>query len=107
MPKDGRKIKGTIHWVSVKHAVTANVIYYDHLFTIPNINEVDPSEYDAYLNPDSMKKYTGCMLEPSLSEDRGGVRYQFVRNGYFIKDTKNENTYNRIVSLKDSYKPQA
>ena len=107
MPKDGRKIKGTIHWVSVKHAVTANVIYYDHLFTIPNINEVDPSEYDAYLNPDSMKKYTGCMLEPSLSEDRGGVRYQFVRNGYFIKDTKNENTYNRIVSLKASYKPQA
>ncbi len=104
MPADGRKVKGTIHWVSAKYAHDADVVYYDKLFTEPNMNDVPSDEYDKYLNPASAVTYKNCKLEPSIAEDADGVHYQFVRLGYFIRDTKKPNTYNRIVSLKDSYK---
>ena len=68
------------------------------------MNDVPSDEYDKYLNPNSAVTYKNCKLEPSIAEDADGVHYQFVRLGYFIRDTKKPNTYNRIVSLKDSYK---
>ncbi len=104
-PTDGRKIKGTIHWVSAAHAVDADVMLYDKLFTEANMNNIPEGKtYKDYLNPESCQKLTGAKLEPSLGDSAPGERYQFVRQGYFIKDTKYENTFNRIVNLKDSYK---
>ncbi|MCI8590399.1 MAG: glutamine--tRNA ligase/YqeY domain fusion protein [Clostridiales bacterium] len=105
-PIDGRKIKGTIHWVSAKYAVDIKVMHYNKLFTIPNLNNMDEGkEYSDYLNPDSLIENTNCKAEPSLLESGQEERFQFVRTGYYIKDTKYPNTYNRIVTLKDSYKP--
>lgn len=104
MPADGRKVRGTIHWVSAEYAHTADIVCYDKLFTEANMNDVPSSEYEKYLNPASKITYTGCKLEPSLAEDDGHTHYQFVRNGYFVRDSKNPNTFNRTVGLKGSYK---
>ena len=101
MPADGRKIKGTIHWLSAADAVKAKVALYDKLFTEADMTKVPSSEYDNYLNPESAK-HIDAYLEPSLAEAEDGQRFQFVRTGYFCKDTKHENTFNRIVVLKDS-----
>ncbi len=101
MPADGRKIKGTIHWLSAADAVKAKVALYDKLFTEADMTKVPSSEYDNYLNPESVK-HIDAYLEPSLAEAEDGQRFQFVRTGYFCKDTKHENTFNRIVVLKDS-----
>ena len=102
-PIDGRKVKGTIHWVSVDYAKDIDVVLYDKLFTIPNLNDMGENEtYDDYLNRDSVKVLKGCKAEPSLTND-DDVRYQFVRTGYFIKDRKKDNTFIRIVELKDSF----
>jgi glutaminyl-tRNA synthetase len=104
-PSDGRKIKGTIHWVSADHCVETNVMLYERLFTIANTNDIpEDKTYDDYINPESVTKMTNCKLEMSLKDVDTSARYQFVRNGYFIKDSKYENTFNRIVTLKDSYK---
>ena len=103
-PPDGRKIKGTIHWVSAATAIDATVRLYDRLFTIENTGDIpEDKSYNDYLNPDSLKEYTGCKLEPSLATAQPGDRYQFVRSGYFCKDTRSENVFNRIVGLKDSF----
>ena len=102
-PLDGRKVKGTIHWVSAKYAKDIDIALYDKLFTIPNLNDMAEGEtYDDYLNRDSVKVLTGCKAEAGLSDDND-VRYQFVRTGYFIKDAKKPNTFIRIVDLKDSF----
>ncbi|MCQ2424776.1 MAG: glutamine--tRNA ligase/YqeY domain fusion protein [Lachnospiraceae bacterium] len=107
MPADGRKIKGTIHWLSAKYAVDAPVMLYDKLFTIANTGEIpEDKTYDDYLNPDSVVRLENCKLEPSLSDAKPGERFQFVRTGYFTPDSKHPGTFNRIVTLKDSYKPQ-
>ncbi|MGM9681758.1 MAG: glutamine--tRNA ligase/YqeY domain fusion protein [Eubacteriales bacterium] len=99
-----RKIKGTIHWVSAKYCEDVNVTLYDKLFTIPNLNDMpEGTNYNDFLNPDSVKKLTGCKAEISLKDAKPGDRFQFVRNGYFVKDTKYPNTYNRVVTLKDSF----
>ena len=104
MPTDGRKVKGTVHWLSAQHAKDVDVMLYDHLFTIENVNEIPEGKtYGDYLNLDSVEKLTGCKIEPSLADAKSGDRYQFVRTGYFVKDSKNENTFNRIVGLKDSF----
>ena len=106
-PFDGRKIKGTIHWLSQAHAVKANVMLYDRLFTTPDPSNLPEGKtYNDFLNPDSLKKLENCFMEPSLAEARPGDKFQFVRMGYFCLDTKNENTFNRVVTLKDSYKVQ-
>ena len=68
------------------------------------MGDVPTEEYDLYLNKESAVKLEGCKLEASLAEAKPGDRFQFVRSGYYIKDTKNENTFNLIVGLKDSYK---
>ncbi|MBR6768689.1 MAG: glutamine--tRNA ligase/YqeY domain fusion protein [Clostridia bacterium] len=102
-PIDGRKVKGTIHWVSSAFAKDIDVVLYDKLFTIPNLNDMGENEtYDDYLNRDSVKVLKGCKAEASLTND-DDVRYQFVRTGYFIKDRKKDNTFIRIVELKDSF----
>ncbi len=102
-PLDGRKVKGTIHWVACRFAKDIQVALYDKLFTIPNLNDMGENEtYDDYLNRDSVKILAGCKAEPSLTDEEN-VRYQFVRTGYFIKDSKKENTFIRIVELKDSF----
>ncbi|MBQ7968282.1 MAG: glutamine--tRNA ligase/YqeY domain fusion protein [Clostridia bacterium] len=104
-PVDGRKIKGTIHWVSAEYAYDMDIMLYDRLFTEADMNNMpEDKTYDDYLNPDSVKKLTGCKAELSLKDAKVGDKFQFVRMGYFTLDSKNENTFNRIVSLKDSYK---
>ena len=103
-PVDGRKIKGTIHWLSVPHAKDATLMLYDKLFTIENVNAIpEDKTYNDYLNPDSLKVINNAKIEPSLADANCGDKFQFVRNGYFCKDTKHENTFNRVVGLKDSY----
>ncbi len=101
-PADGRKIKGTVHWLSAKDALPLTVMYYDKLFTIENVGEVG-EEFMSYLNPDSLIELKSCFAEPSLKDAAPGEKFQFVRNGYFCVDTKNPAVFNRIVGLKDSY----
>ena len=104
MPLDGRKIKGTIHWLSAAHAEDVQVMLYDRLFTIENVADIpEDKTYNDYLNPESLKKLTACKVEKALADASAGEKFQFVRCGYFVKDTKYENTFNRIVGLKDSY----
>jgi len=77
---------------------------YDRLFNIENTADVPEGKtYLDFLNPDSLTKLENAVVEPSLDEAEGGDKFQFVRVGYFCKDTKNEGTYNRIVGLKDSF----
>ena len=103
-PADGRKIKGTIHWLSAKEACDTTLMLYDRLFTIENVNAIpEDKTYNDYLNPDSLRVVKGAKVEKALFEAAPGEKFQFVRNGYFCKDTKNENTFNRIVGLKDSF----
>ena len=103
MPVDGRKVKGTIHWVSAEHAIDADLYLYDNLFTLENVNDVpEGTDYLDYLNPDSLKKLTGCKLEPSLADAKEGERFQFVRMGYYCKD-RESGRFNRIVTLKDGF----
>ena len=102
-PVDGRKIKGTIHWVSAKYAIDATVRLYDYLFTLENVNDVpEGTNYLDYLNPNSLTELTGCKLEPALADAKVGDKFQFVRTGYFCKDSKDEGVFNQIVGLKDS-----
>ena len=105
-PADGRKVRGTIHWVSCAHSVDAEVRLYDKLFTEANMNAIpDGADYKDYLNPDSVQALTGCKLEESLAAAKPGDRFQFVRTGFFTPDSKNPGVYNRIVTLKDGFKP--
>lgn len=103
---DGRKIKGTIHWVSVPHAVSAEVRLYEHLFTSPTPgNTPEGVEFTDLLNPDSMRVVT-AQVEPALAEFPAGARVQFERLGYFCVDPDSKPgapVFNRTVTLKDSW----
>lgn len=104
MPADGRKIKGTIHWLSSSFAKDATVMLYDFLFDIENTSDIPEGKtFDDYLNTSSVTKLENCKIEPSLYETKPLERFQFVRTGYFVKDTRHENVFNRIVGLKDSF----
>ena len=104
MPVDGRKIKGTIHWLSAKYSEEATLMLYDNLFTIENTNDIpEDKTYNDYLNPNSLIKVEHCKIEPALLEAQAGDKFQFVRDGYYCKDSKYENTFNRVVGLKDSF----
>lgn len=104
MPADGRKVKGTIHWLSASHALDTTVMLYDFLFDIENTADIpEDKTYDDYLNTNSVVKLENCKIEEALSSAIAGERFQFVRTGYFVKDTKRENVFNRIVGLKDSF----
>ena len=103
-PIDGRKVKGTIHWLSSKYAKDTTVKLYDFLFEIENTGDIPEGKtFDDYLNTSSVTTYEGAKIEESLDAASAGERFQFVRTGYFVKDTKHENTFNRIVGLKDSF----
>ncbi|WP_448383148.1 glutamine--tRNA ligase/YqeY domain fusion protein [Desulfosoma sp.] len=105
---DGRKVKGTIHWVSARHAVKAQVRLYDRLFTKENPNDTEPGKtFLDYLNPNSLEVLQECRVEPSLREAPAGRAFQFERLGYFCVDSRDSTpealVFNRIVSLKDSW----
>ena len=103
-PVDGRKVKGTIHWISAQNAKEVTLMLYDKLFTIENLSDIpEDKTYNDYLNPDSLVKVEKALVEKSLDDAENGEKFQFVRNGYYCKDSKYENTFNRIVGLKDSY----
>ena len=103
-PADGRKVKGTIHWLSAADAAECTVKLYDKLFTIENVNDIpEDKTYNDYLNPDSLITIEHAYVEPALLTAAPGEQFQFVRTGYFCKDTKYENTFNRVVVLKDSF----
>ena len=99
---DGRKVKGTIHWVSAEHAIDADVNLYDRLFTHPN--PAASENFAEHLNPESLNTLSNCKLEPSLADASTATHYQFERTGYFIKDTKAKSlTFNRTVTLRDAW----
>ena len=105
---DGRKVKGTLHWVSASHALSAQVRLYEHLFVKENPNAVEEGkDFTDYINPNSLEILTNCMVEPGLAAARPGDRYQFERMGYFSVDTKDDGpeslVFNRIVTLRDTW----
>ena len=109
-PADGRKVKSTIHWVEANGAVDAEVRLYSNLFTDPDPDAAD-KDFLECLNPDSLEILTGCKIERALAAAKAPESYQFMRLGYFCPDSKDSTpehpVFNRSVSLKDSYKPQA
>ncbi|MFR3226421.1 MAG: glutamine--tRNA ligase/YqeY domain fusion protein [Blautia massiliensis (ex Durand et al. 2017)] len=104
-PADGRKVRGTIHWVSCAHCEDAEIRLYGKLFTESNMNGIpDGADFKDYLNPESVTVISHAKLEESLHDAQPGDRFQFVRTGYFTPDSKHPGVYNRIVTLKDSFK---
>jgi glutaminyl-tRNA synthetase len=105
---DGRKVKGTIHWVDAATALKAEVRLYDRLFTVPDPLQDGSDGFLKYLNPDSLKTVS-AYVEPSLGEAAPGESFQFERTGYFAADSKDSRpgapVFNRTVTLKDSYRP--
>ena len=99
---DGRKVKGTIHWVSAEHAVDANVNMYDRLFTHPN--PAASENFIEHMNPESLIQLEHCKLEPMLKDAQTNAHYQFERTGYFVKNTKSDAlSFNRTVTLRDTW----
>ncbi len=105
---DGRKVRGTIHWVSAAHAFDAEVRLYDRLFAVDNpLAEEHGNDLASVLNPDSLEVLTGCKLAPSLKTTQPGTRLQFERLGYFCADTLDSTpghpVFNRTIGLRDSW----
>jgi glutaminyl-tRNA synthetase len=105
---DGRKVKGTIHWVSATHAIAVEVHLYDRLFTLPQPgSDREGADWKSCLNPDAFRKLPACRLEPSLAGAAPGSRFQFERQGYFTVDANDSlpgaPVFNRIVTLRDSW----
>jgi len=101
-----RKVKSTIHWVSAKQALDAEVRLYDHLLITANPGEEEGREFTEFLNPNSLEVVTGCKVEPSLAGAASGSRYQFERQGYYCADPDSANgklVFNRTVALRDSW----
>jgi glutaminyl-tRNA synthetase len=101
------KVKGTLHWVSMKHAITAELRMYDRLFKAEDPSKED-SDFKEYINPDSLQTVKTVFAEPALKNAKFDERYQFLRKGYFTldKDTSESRmVFNRTVTLKDSWKP--
>ena len=108
-PSDGRKVKGVIHWVSVAHAVGAEVRLYDRLFNHPNPDSAskDGKEFTDFINANSLEMLSQCFLEANLESAGVGDRFQFEREGYFCRDTENSSNgkpiFNRTVTLRDTW----
>ncbi len=103
---DGRKVEGTIHWVSAAHALDAEIRLYDRLFTVPDLSASDVEDWKTLINPDSMQVLKSCKVEPGMTGAKPGDRFQFERQGYFYVDPdsqKNRLVFNRTVTLKDSW----
>ena len=102
-PNAGRKVKGTIHWVSAPHAIDAEVRLYDRLFTVPEPDAA--GDFKQHLNPHSLEMVT-AKCEPGLKDARPELRYQFERLGYFALDTESapgKLVFNRTITLKDAW----
>jgi glutaminyl-tRNA synthetase len=105
---DGRKVQGTIHWVSAAHALDIELRLYDRLFTVPNPDDVEEGkDFLSLVNPASLVVVNGAKIEPSVGRDPIGSRYQFERTGYFISDPLDSRdgalVFNRTVTLRDSW----
>ena len=104
---DGRKVKGTIHWVSAKHGIPAEVRLYDRLFSVESPDADKAKDFKEFINPDSCQILENSILEPSLAELSIDDRVQFERQGYFCLDSKESRpgrpVFNRIVTLRDSW----
>jgi len=104
---DGRKVRGTLHWVSAAHSLPAEVRLYDHLFVKPDPDDVEEgSDFTANLNPNSLEVLTSCRVEPGLVGVTPGSRYQFERQGYFCVDPDSRDgklVFNRTVTLRDTW----
>jgi glutaminyl-tRNA synthetase len=104
---DGRKVRGTLHWVSAVHAINAEVRLYDHLFSDANPEEVaEGVDFQSNINLNSLEILKSCKLEPSLAQATPGSRYQFERLGYFTVDTDSSEdklVFNRTVTLRDTW----
>ena len=105
---DGRKVRGTLHWVSAAHALDATVRLYDRLFTKLDPDEAEEGEdFTSNLNPESVEVLTSCRVEPSLASAMAGTRIQFERQGYFCVDPSSSTAgplvFNRTVPLRDSW----
>ncbi len=105
---DGRKVKGTLHWVTAEHSLNAEVRLYNSLFIKENPDDIKESEdFKVNLNPNSLEILSSCKVEPSLAKAKAENRYQFLRQGYFCIDSKDSSSkkliFNRIVSLKDTW----
>lgn len=106
MPESNRKVKGTLHWVSASHCITAEVRLYDRLFNVENPGDEKEKDFRELLNPDSLKVLTNCKMEMELKNAKPYDSFQFQRLGYFNVDKDSENDkliFNRTVSLKDSW----
>ena len=109
---DGRKVQGTIHWVSARHAVACEVRLYDRLFTVPDPDDVpEGQDFLSVLNPQSLVVVPQAYVEPSTASDEPGTRYQFERTGYFVHDAQASRetgrpVYNRTVTLRDSWEKE-
>ncbi len=108
---DGRKVKGTLHWVNAENCINAEVRLYDRLFNVPNpSDEEGVSSFAENLNPDSLKIIDNCKIDASLADANVGDVFQFMRQGYFCIDpdsTKERPVFNRTVALKDSFSKKA
>ncbi len=105
---DGRRVRGTLHWVSVPHAVKAEVRLYDRLFSVPDPDRgKEGADFKTFINPNSLQVIHGCMVEPGLRNARPGERYQFERIGYFCVDIVDSGpghlVFNRTVPLRDTW----
>jgi glutaminyl-tRNA synthetase len=104
---DGRKVRGTLHWVSAAHAVDAEVRLYGYLFTEPDPSNVEEGkDFKEYVNADSLEVLTDCKVEPSLAEAEPGSRYQFLRMGYFCVDPESGDgrlVFNETIGLRDTW----
>jgi glutaminyl-tRNA synthetase len=108
MPADGRKVKGTIHWVSAHHALPAEVRLYERLFDIENpLDTSDGKGFKEHVNPDSVEILSGACVEPSLAEAQRGAHFQFERLGYFNVDPVDSRNdalvFNRTLTLRDTW----
>ncbi len=107
---DGRKVKGTIHWVSAPHALDCELRLYDRLFTVPDPDDVpEGTDFTSMLNPDSLVVIRNAKVEPSVAGDPVGSAYQFERTGYFVSDPDSRPgalVFNRTVSLRDSWEKE-
>jgi glutaminyl-tRNA synthetase len=104
---DGRRVKGTLHWVSIPHAIDAEIRQYEHLFNVENPNKSKDGElFTDNLNPNSLQIVKGCKLEPSLKNAKLGDYFQFLRNGYYCMDknsTSGSIVFNRTTTLRDTW----
>jgi glutaminyl-tRNA synthetase len=104
---DGRKVRGTLHWVSARHAADATVRLYGRLFTKENPDDAEEGgTFMDHINPDALEELSGCKVEPSLKEPEPGRHFQFLRHGYFCEDIDSSAgalIFNRTVSLRDTW----